>query len=174
VTLPVGLRRNFVSNGYKKGVCLYRQKSDTVQTLLVGESHVLELISTGAPLTQVLDKLCIALDVQVGNAISLVLFPDDGEHFTHTIAQFAAQSGLSVFCCMAILSLNEELLGTLEMYCCFPRTPTPVEGRLIERAAQLAAFAIQHHYHEYDSGSLFSDRSGTTGKSAHERLPFKN
>jgi hypothetical protein len=153
---------------------LYRQKSDTAQTLLVGESHVLELISTGAPLTQVLDKLCIALDVQVGNVISLVLFPDDAEHFTHTIAQFAAQSGLSVFCCMAILSLNEELLGTLEMYCCFPRTPTSVEGTLIERAALLAALAIQRHDHERDSGSLSSDWSGTTGKSAHERLPFKN
>ena len=174
MTLPVGLRRNFVSNGRKRGVSLYRQKSDTVQTLLVGESHVLELISTGAPLTQVLDKLCIALDVQVGNAISLVLFPDDAEHFTHTIAQFAAQSGLSVFCCMAILSLNEELLGTLEMYSCLPRTPTPVEGRVIERAALLAALAIQRHHHEYDSGSLSSDWGGTTGKIPRERVPSKN
>jgi GAF domain-containing protein len=167
VAVPVELR-------VQQGVRLYRQKSDTMQSALVGESLVLELISTGAPLTQVLDKLCIALNVQVGNVVSLVLSTDDAEHSEHAIAQSAAQLGLSLFSCTAILSLSEELLGTFEMYSCSPRTPTPGECRLIERATQLAALAIQRHYHEHDSGSWSTDWSGAIGKSSRERPPSKN
>jgi hypothetical protein len=104
---------------------------------------VLELISTGAVLPEVLDKICTALDVQMGNAMSLVLFLDDDEHFTHTMAQNAAKCGLSLFSCTAILSPSDELLGTFEIYSCFPRGPTRNENMLIERATYLAALAIQ-------------------------------
>jgi hypothetical protein len=104
---------------------------------------VLELISTGAALPDVLDKICTALDVQMGNAMSLVLFLDDDEHFTHTMAQNAAKCGLFLFSCTAILSPSDELLGTFEIYSCFPRGPTRNENMLIERATYLAALAIQ-------------------------------
>ena len=133
---------------------MYRQESDNMQTLLPGEGHLLELISTGAPLPQVLNKVCTALDVQVGNVVSLVLFPDDEEHTAHTIANTAAEFGLSVFSRTAILSPSEEMFGTLEIYCCFPRTPAPSEDRLIQRATHLAGLAIQHHYHGRDSGNF--------------------
>ena len=101
-----------------RGFGMYRQKSDNLRTLLTGEGYLLELIFAGAPLPQVLDKVCTALDLQVGNVVSLVLFPDDEEHTLHTIAQSAVEFGLSAFSCTAILSPSAEFFGTLEMYCC--------------------------------------------------------
>jgi hypothetical protein len=47
---------------------------------LVGESRLLELISTDAPLTEVLNKICAGLDVQVDNVVSVVLSSEDNEH----------------------------------------------------------------------------------------------
>ena len=132
---------------------MYRQESDVTQTLLPGEGYLLELISTGAPLPQVLNKVCTALDVQVGNVVSLVLLPDDEDHAAYTIANTATEFGLSVFSRTAILSPSEELFGTFEVYSCFPRTPVPSEDRLIQRAAHLAALAIQNHYRGRDSGN---------------------
>ncbi len=117
---------------------MHRQDSGTVQPVLEGEGRLLKLISRGAPLTHVLDALCASLNLQVGNVVSLVLFSDDEEHCRHTIEQYAAQYGLFVFCCAAILSPSEELLGTFEVYCCFPQIPTLSEIKLIERATEIA------------------------------------
>jgi hypothetical protein len=142
--------------------------------LLVGERGLLDLIYTGAPLAQVLDMICAALNLQMGNVVSLLLLSDDEKHATLTIAQSAAHFGLSVFRCVAIVSLSEELLGTLEVYCCFPRTPTPSDDKLIERTAHLAALAIQGHIHERDSGSLSFHRNGATGRSSLRGPLFKN
>ena len=153
---------------------MYPQESDTIQTLQFGEGHVLELISTGAALPDVLDEICTAFDVQMGNVVSLVLFLDDDEHFTHTTAQYAAQCGLSLFSCTAILSPSDELLGTFEMYSCFPRGPTRNENMLIERATYLAALAIQLYDHAPDSGSPSSPWRGTMGKSSREGPPSEN
>jgi len=143
---------------------MYRQKSDNLQTLLAGEGHLLELIKAGAPLPQVLDKVCTALDLQVGNVVSLVLFPDDEEHTLHTIAESAMEFGLSAFSCTAILSPSAEFFGTLEMYCCLPRRPTLDENKLIERAAHLAALAIQHQIRRLGIGSFSSEEDGVTYK----------
>lgn len=153
---------------------MYRQESDNVQTLLAGEGQLLELISEGAPLQQVLDKVCTSLDVQIGNVVSLALFPENEEHTLHTIEQSAARFGLSAFSCTAILSPSEEFFGTLEIYCCFPREPTISESKLIERAAHLAALAIQQYNHDVDAESRSLDRNGATGRSAHERPPSSN
>jgi len=133
---------------------MYRQETRNAQTLLAGEGQLLELISEGAPLMQVLDRVCTALDVQVGNVVSLVLFPEDKEHTRHTIAQRAADFGLSPFSCKPILSARERLLGTLEMYCCVSRQPTQGEEELIEHAANLAALAIQHFNHDVEAENL--------------------
>ena len=151
-----------------------RHESDNMQTLLAQEGHLLELISSGAPLPQVLDKVCTALDVQVGNVVSLVLFPDDEEHTAHTIADTAAEFGLSVFSRTTILSPSEELFGTFEIYCCFPRTPTPSEDRLIQRATHLAALAIQHHYHGRDPGNFSLHWNGAMGSGSREAPPSSN
>ena len=153
---------------------MYRRGSDTRHNLLVGERSLLDLISTGVPLAHVLDKICAALDLQMGNVVSLVLLSDDEEHATLTIAQSAAHFGLSVFRCVAIVSPSEELLGTLEVYCCFPGTPTPSEDKLIERTAHLAALAIQGHINERDSGSLSFHWNAAMGRSSHRGPRFKN
>jgi GAF domain-containing protein len=143
--------------------------------LLVGERSLLDLISTGAPLAHVLDMICAAFDPQMGNVVSLVLLSDDEAHTTLTIAQSAAHFELSVFRCVAIVSpSSEELLGTLEMYCGFPGTPTSSEDKLIERTAHLAALAIQGHIHERNSGSLSLPRNGAMGRSSPRGPRFKN
>jgi len=156
------------------GFALHPQESETIQTLQFSEGHMLELISTGAALSDVLDKICTALDVQMGNAMSLVLFLDDDEHFTHTMAQNAAECGRSLFSCTAILSPSDELLGTFEIYSCFPRGPTRNENMLIERATYLAALAIQLYDHASDSESPSLLWRRTLGRSSPEEPPSEN
>jgi hypothetical protein len=153
---------------------MYRQEPNDVQTLLAGEGQLLEMISAGAPLPQVLDKVCTVLDVQVGNIVSLVLLPDDSEHTFHAIAQSAAKFGLTSFSCVAILSPSEEFFGTLETYCCFPRKPTLNEGQLIERAAHLAALAIQQYNHDVETEDWPLDWRGATGRRPCEGPPSSN
>lgn len=153
---------------------MYRRESDVMQTLLAGEGHLLELISSGAPLPQVLNEVCTALDVQVGNVVSLVLLPDDEERTAHAIADTAAEFGLSVFSRTAILSPSEELFGTFEIYCCFPRTPAPREDRLIQRAAHLAALSIQNHYRGRDSRNFSLHWNGAIRSGPRGALPSRN
>jgi len=153
---------------------MYRQESDNEKTLFAGEGQLLELIVEGAPLQEVMDKLCNTLDVQVGNVVSLVLFPEDQEHTLHTIAKRAATFGLSAFSCTAILSPSDEFFGTLEIYCCFPREPDLSESRLIARAANLAALAIQSYNHDVEADSRSLDWNGAEGGTPHERPPSSN
>lgn len=157
-----------------RGFGVYRQKSDNPQTLLAGEGHLLDMISAGAPLPQVLDKVCTALDLQVGNVVSLVLFPDDEEHTLHSIAESAVEFGLSAFSCTAILSPSAEFYGTLEMYCCLSRRPTPGENKLIERAAHLAALAIQNHNRRLDTECFSLEEDGVTVKGPRQGPPSSN
>jgi GAF domain-containing protein len=135
-----------------------------MQTLLAGEGHVLELISTGSPLTLVLDKVSTAFDLEIGNVVSVVLLADDEEHSTHLIAQNAALFGLSIFCRAAVVSPGGELLGTFEVYSCTLRSPTPSESKLIERATQLAALAIENDNHDLDSNGFPSRWKDTMRK----------
>jgi len=153
---------------------MYRQGSDNVQTLLAGEGQLLEMISAGAPLPQVLDRVCAALDMLVGNVVSLVLLADDGEHTLHTIAHSATKFGLTAFSCLAVLSPSGEFFGTLETYCCFPRKPNLNESGLIERAARLAALAIQHYNHEMEAEDWPLDWTGATGRRPCEEPPSTN
>lgn len=153
---------------------MYRQEPDNLQTLLAAEVQLLELISEGAPLPQILDGVCTALDVHVGNVVSLVLLADDGEHALHAIARSAAKFGLSAFSCTPILSTQEEFLGTLEMYCCFPRQPSFTESGLIQRAAHLAAVAIEHYKHDVDGESCSLDWNGGASRSPQQGPPSSN
>lgn len=145
-----------------------------MQTRLPGEDRLLELISAGTPLAQVLNKLCTALDLQIGNVVSLVLLPDDEEHAVHTIERSAVDFGLFVFCCAAIVSPDEELLGTFEAYSCLPRGPTPSECKLVERAVRLAALAIQRQHNQRDSGSFPFHSKGVMGRSPRNMPPSNN
>jgi len=48
-----------------------------------------------------------------------------------------------MFCSVGVIAENGELLGILEMYSCKPLGPSPQDFGLIERAACLAAMAIE-------------------------------
>ena len=127
---------------------MFPPESDVVPTVLVGESRLLELISNDKPLAEVLNQICAALDVQIGNVISVALCWEENQPSLNELAEHAARFGLYLFSCCAILSKSEELLGTLETYSCLLINPTVNEVRLIERASQLAALAIQRHDRE--------------------------
>jgi hypothetical protein len=118
--------------------------------------------------------VCAALDVQVGNVVSLVLLPDDAEHTLHTFKQIAATFGLTPFSCTPILSTEEEFLGTLETYCCFPQEASPTESKLIEQAVRLAALAIQHYNHDVDIEGCSLDWLGATRRRPCEGPPSTN
>jgi hypothetical protein len=136
---------------------------------LVGERHILELISLGAPLSSILNTLCAAIDVQIGNVVSLALLSNE-EHALHAIAHSAGEFGLHIFCSAAILSGNDDLLGTLEMHCCGPRSPTANDFQIIDRATHLAAVAIQHGGEDCVS---FSRRwNGAIGRRSPSSVPF--
>ncbi len=149
-----------------KGLTMFPQESDTIPPVLISESHLLELISTGAPLPEVLSTICAALDVQVGNVVSVVLSLSENQHSLNALAEQAAQFGLYVFSCCAILSKSGQLLGTLETYSCLLRNPAVNEARLIQRASQLAALAILRFYPERDRWIFSSSWAGASERSS--------
>jgi hypothetical protein len=118
--------------------------------VLIGESRILELISTGAPLQELLDRICSTLDFQMGNVVSVVLSLHEDAHSLNELAEQAVRFGLYVFSCCAILSKREQLLGTLETYSCLPGIPTVSQTRFILRASQLAGLAIEQQDREHD------------------------
>lgn len=150
-----------------------RDCNDNRRSQLAGERHILELISLGAPLPGILNKLCTAIDFQIGNVVSLVLLPDGEENHFCSVTQSALQVGLHLFSSTDILSRDKTLLGTLEIYGCDPRRPTQHEYRLIERVAHLAAIALQRHDDQQDFERP-SRRSKDGTDSALERPPFIN
>jgi hypothetical protein len=131
------------------GVNVLHQDSITTHDMSHAEGQ-LHLIANTPPLPEALNKLCAAVDRQVGNVVSLVLFPDGKEHTLPAIGEAVARYGLFVFSCAAILSPDGKLRATFETYSCIPRSPTPEESALVEQAARLAAIAFQNHSHELD------------------------
>jgi hypothetical protein len=120
------------------------------QTDLLGEKNILDLISMGAPLPEVLNNLCTAIDLQIGNIVSVMLLPDDTERDFKSIAKGALQFGLHLYWSADIPLRDEIVLGSFEMYCCVPRAPTAFELKLIQRATHLAALAIRRHNGDED------------------------
>jgi len=116
---------------------------DKIQYLLSAEERLLQSVSTGAPLPEVLNEICNALDCQVGNVVSLISLPRDDASELAEIAINAALFGLYTFCSEGVFAENDELLGSLEMYCSVPRSPSASEFQWIERAKCLAAIAIK-------------------------------
>jgi GAF domain-containing protein len=129
---------------------MYQQETDTKPAVLVGKSRMLELISTGAPLQELLDRICSTLDFQVGNVVSVALSLEEDARSLNELAEQAVHFGLYVFSCCAILSKRKQLLGTLETYSCLPRIPTVNQTRLILSASQLAGLAIELRDREHE------------------------
>jgi hypothetical protein len=122
------------------------------ETLLRGENGILELISMGAPLFGVLNRLCGAIDLQIANLVSVISLADDKAHDLPTITERAARFGLHVFWFSSIPLRGETPLGWLEMYSCVARNPVLLELQLIERVTHLAVIAIQGHVVRHSSG----------------------
>jgi hypothetical protein len=117
--------------------------NDNIRSQLARERQVVELISLGAPLPEILNKLCTLIDVQIGNVVSLILLEGAEESHAYPIIYSALQVGLNVFSSTGIFSSDKILLGVLEIYGCDSRDFTADEKRLIERVAYLAAIALQ-------------------------------
>jgi hypothetical protein len=148
--------------------------SDNRRNSFAEERHILELISLGAPLPGILNQLCTAIDVRIGNVVSLVLLADVEEKYLGSISQSAVQVGLNVFSSTPILSRDKTLLGKFEIYGCDPRRPTPQEAQLIERITHLAAIALQRHVDEDEDFARSSRRSKTGIGGASEGPRFIN
>lgn len=116
---------------------------DEVQYLLGSEEQILQAISSHAPLPEVLDRICCALDCQIGNVVSFVSLPGDDASEIAEIASMAALCDLHPFCSEGVVSENDELLGSLQAYSNDCRSPSAREFQLIERAACLVEIAIK-------------------------------
>jgi hypothetical protein len=119
-----------------------RASGRTIQYLLKAERRILESISARTPLPEVLNEISSALDCQIANIVSLISLPSSDESATNDMN--AALFGLYTFCSASLVSVNHELLGSLKIYCVTPQSPSLEEFQLIERAACLAAIAIEH------------------------------
>jgi len=133
---------------------------DNTQYLLKAEEQIYRAISARAPLSDVLNGICDALDCQMGNMVSLIYLPGDDPIQLAAITWEAEHCGLYLFCSEDILAENDEQLGSLEMYCSYPVSPTDRDLQLIERAKCLAALAIKR-----DIGAGPHDQGGATGNS---------
>lgn len=130
-----------------------RNFDDKIEYLLSTEEQLLQSISIHGPLPEVLNRICCALDSQIGNVVSLISLPTDDASELAEIAMNATLFGLHTFCSAGVVGENDELLGSLEMYCCVPRSPSVSEVQLIERAKCLAAIAIKLDKEADDQGN---------------------
>jgi hypothetical protein len=135
-------------------------RDEETQYLLSAEEQLLQSISARAPLAQVLNKICSVLDCDIGNVVSLISPPEEDAIDLADMAANAKHLGLYSFCSAGVLAENDELLGSLEMYSCVPRSPSLEEVQLIQRAACLAAIAIQRddEMHRNDNCSFHGRR----------------
>jgi len=130
-----------------------RSFDDKIEYLLSAEEQLLQSISIRGLLPEVLNRICSALDCQIGNVVSLISLPTDDASELAEIAMNATLFGLHTFCSAGVVAENDELLGSLEMYCCVPRSPSASEVRLIERAKCLTAIAIKLNKEADDQGN---------------------
>jgi hypothetical protein len=85
----------------------------------------------------------VELDCQLGNVVSFISLEETDANELSAIAKNAELFGLYTFRSEGLVAENDETLGSLEMYCCVPRSPSAGEIQMIERAACLSAIAIQ-------------------------------
>ena len=113
--------------------------------LLRGGEEILRAISVRAPLSELLNRICAALDCQIGNVVSLISLPSEGATALAALAGNAQFFGLYTFCSADVVDGSREPIGYLETYSCIPRRPSLDEFQLIELATSLAATAINLH-----------------------------
>jgi hypothetical protein len=122
---------------------LHRPSTDHRRCQVAGERQILELISLAAPLPDILNKLCMMIDMRIGDVVSIVSLPDASENRFCSMTPSALQVGLEIFSSSPILSPDRIFLGMLEIFGCDLRRPTRLENDLIDRVTYLAALALQ-------------------------------
>ena len=130
-----------------------RYSENRIQYSLKTEEHILESISARAPISKILNDICNALDCEIGNTVSLISMPEENSSSAFEDLHSTALFGLYSFFSEVIWADTGELLGSLEMYCCVSRKPSPRESQLIERAVCMAAAAIKRHRETIDDGN---------------------
>jgi len=123
----------------------HSHSGDEVQYLLRAEHQLLQSISGRAPIADVLQHICQALDSQLGNMFSVISLPTDDPAAVSAIAKSATLFRLYKFVSASVVGDGDQPLASLEMYCTLDRRPHLSEVQLIERATCLAAVAIQRH-----------------------------
>src|SRR5580700_9833974 len=108
-----------------------RRSEGRVQYLLEREERILRSIAVRAPVPQILNEICTALDCQIGNMVSLISLPEDDVASTAEIARNAALFGLCIFFSGGIFGEGDEEIASLEMYSCTARDPSGHEIQLI-------------------------------------------
>ncbi len=116
-----------------------------IQFLLNSEEKNLQWITARAPVPEILNEICTALNCQIGNIVSFISQPEDDVTNTAEIARNAALFGLHFFSSAGIVAESGDELGSLEIYCYAPLKPSSHELHLIERAACLAGIAIERN-----------------------------
>jgi len=134
---------DFGLRGESQNQQVQRNFDDKIQYLLSAEEQLLQAISVRAPLPELLDSICSALDCQIGNVVSLISLPGHYTSNLEEIGSHAALFGLHIFNTSGVIAENGEELGCLETYSCSPNMPSSRDFQLIERASCLAAIAIQ-------------------------------
>ena len=130
-----------------------RYSENRIQYLLKTEEQILQSISARAPISKILNDISNALDCEIGNVTSAISMPDENVSSAVEGSRSAAFFGLHSLFSVVIWAETGELLGSLEMYGCVSRTPSPREFQLIERAVCLAAAAIKRHQETIDGGN---------------------
>jgi len=119
------------------------RSGDAIQFLRIAERELQHSVFARVPVPELLNRICSALDCEIGNVVSLASVLDDVTTDFAALAGNAKHFGLHMFCSMGLVSANHGPLGKLELYSCEPRIPTRRELHLIKRAAWLAAIAIE-------------------------------
>jgi hypothetical protein len=158
----------------QSGLGLHRRPGDDTHRLSAEERRILELIFVGAPLPTILNNVCTAIDVWLGNVVSLISLPEEEESRARSIGQSVTRFGLTVFLSTTILARDRSLLGTLQIYCCDHRSPTPHELSQIERLLHLAAAALQDHKDSVEYEKSFKEWNDVTDGDARLKPPFVN
>ena len=131
-----------------------RYSENRIQYSLKTEEQILQSISARAPISKILNDICHALDCEIGNMVSLISVPDGNAISGAEVLHSAVLFGLYRFFAVVIVAENNgEELGSLEMYCCVSRNPSPREFQLIERAVCLVAIAIKRYREMGDGGN---------------------
>ncbi len=123
------------------------------ESLLVGQTRMLELLVNDAPLTQVLDVLCEMVEAHSEGLMCSIFLTDKSSVSLRCVAapswhsipkSTSIEFDLAHACWSTpIVSESGKILGTFTMYSRQPRQPTPRECKVLEIATRLAGVAIE-------------------------------